>query len=258
MRAGLLLFIALVVTAQSGLAQVTVERAFIATDRPDFTEGAVTVPKRAFQMESGYTVERARSANNQTLGEFLFRMGAWEPVEIRVGINSYAWVDGPRAEPSGWENPKIGTKLQLYRPEVEEPGWNPAVALIVDTTVPLGSEVSPDAWEPGTTLAVAWLLSENLSLGSNLGVTGAVDDDERFTQGKASVALGIGLSESVGTYIETYATFPDAPNGPDNGVLNGGFTFLLQPNIQLDARVGVGLTEVAPDFVFGAGFSGRW
>ena len=41
-------------------------------------------------------------------------------------------------------------------------------------------------------------------------------------------------------------------------VLDGGFTFLLSDEAQLDLYAGKGLNDYTPDFIFGAGFSIRF
>jgi hypothetical protein len=47
-------------------------------------------------------------------------------------------------------------------------------------------------------------------------------------------------------------------SGEDEAVLNGGFTFLVHPLLQLDARAGAGITQGAPDFFVGIGVARRW
>ena len=50
----------------------------------------------------------------------------------------------------------------------------------------------------------------------------------------------------------------EAASDDDEAVLNGGLTFLVHPLLQLDARVGAGLTDAAPDFFVGVGIARRW
>ncbi|MGH7563856.1 MAG: hypothetical protein ACREK5_05485, partial [Gemmatimonadota bacterium] len=47
----------------------------LVTDRPDFTESALTVPRGDPQLESGYTLTRADDADEHALGEVLLRIG---------------------------------------------------------------------------------------------------------------------------------------------------------------------------------------
>jgi hypothetical protein len=40
--------------------------------------------------------------------------------------------------------------------------------------------------------------------------------------------------------------------------LDGGVTYLVRPNLQLDAYAGAGVSDVAPDWIAGIGLSVRW
>jgi hypothetical protein len=61
----------------------------IVTDRPDFTEAAVVVGKRRFQIESGFTSERRRSGRSLGLPEVLMRYGVSERWEVRFAPANY-------------------------------------------------------------------------------------------------------------------------------------------------------------------------
>ena len=62
------------------------------TDRPDATESAVTVGVGVFQLESGYTFDKADGVRIHSLGEILLRVGVADILELRFGINSYQWA----------------------------------------------------------------------------------------------------------------------------------------------------------------------
>ncbi len=46
-------------------------------------------------------------------------------------------------------------------------------------------------------------------------------------------------------------------DGPTETALDGGVTYLLKPNVQLDLYVGAGISDAAPDWLAGAGVSFR-
>lgn len=73
-----------------------------------------------------------------TQGELLLRVGAWQSLELRIGITSYAVTRSPSGNSSGINDGLLGVKIKL----VEGSGGfgldRPDVALIVTTTLPTG------------------------------------------------------------------------------------------------------------------------
>lgn len=229
----------------------------LVTDRPDFTESAVTVPGRSLQLESGYTFTRADDADEHALGEILLRIGVLEGLEARLGVNSHTWVDGVGEDVSGFEDPSVGLKWVLS--EEGPSGGGLASALLLGTSVPVGDgDVGEEEWQPEVKLAASRGLTGELALAANVGYAYPSEDGRRFDQGSASLSLGIGLSERWGAYLEGFTIFPSGPSGDDEVVANGGLTFLVHPLFQLDARAGAGLTDAAPDFFIGVGIARRW
>ncbi|HET6341540.1 MAG TPA: transporter [Gemmatimonadota bacterium] len=227
----------------------------LVTDRPDFTESALTVPSGHVQLESGYTFTHTEGGDEHALGEALLRVGVLDRLEARIGLGSYAWVEAPGDDPSGFEDPSLGLKVVLAREETA----GLAAALLAETTVPVGDdELGEDDWQPEIRLAVSRDLSDVLALAANLGIARASQEGEGFDQKVASLSLGIGLGDRWGAYAETYGNFPAGLEEDDEGVLNGGLTFLVRPLLQLDARAGAGVTDAAPDFFAGVGLSKRW
>lgn len=227
----------------------------LVTDRPDFTESALTVPRGHVQLESGYTFTHTEGGDEHTLGEALLRLGLLDRLEARIGLGSYGWVEAPGEDPSGFEDPSLGLKVVLAREET----MGLAAALLAATSVPVGNdELGEDDWQPEIRLAVSRGLSDVLALAANLGIARASEQSEGYDQKVASLSLGIGLGDRWGAYAEAYGTFPAGLEEDDEGVLNGGLTFLVQPLFQLDARAGAGITDAAPDFFAGVGLSKRW
>lgn len=223
-------------------------------DRPDFTESASAVTR--LQVESGYTFTGNGSVDAHEVGEVLLRIPVVEGLELRAGLSSYAWEEAsPPAAPSdpersGFTDAALGVKLELAEPPAGEGG--PAFALLAGTSLPTG-DVSDAGAQPGVKLAAAVDLSDRLSLGSNVGVEAREEDDIRFGELSGSLALGVGLAEAVGAYVEGYGFVPTG-DGPDaSAVLNGGLTWLVSPDLQLDARIGTGMSGPQPDVIAGAG-----
>ncbi|MGB6361714.1 MAG: transporter, partial [Thermoanaerobaculia bacterium] len=84
------------------------------------------------------------------------------------------------------------------------------------------------------------------------------EEGEQFSELAGSVAIGYGLSKRLGGYLEYFGFNSPSRSGPDSHFLDGGFTWLLSNNAQLDARAGVGLNSAAADFFVGVGAAWRW
>jgi hypothetical protein len=228
----------------------------LVTDRPDFTESATVPGHGRVQVEGGWTVEESGEAREHSLGEILVRIGLGERFEARIEPGSWISVDDGVDDLSGLDDAGVGFKLLFLE---EQAPAIPATAFLLSTSVPTGDdEIGSSEWQPEARLALAWTLSEVWSLGANAGWGRPDDGDERFDQALGSVALGRSLGERLGMFLELYGFAPVAPEEDDAAVFDGGLTLGFGPDAQLDVRAGVGLTDVAPDWLFGLGFARRW
>ena len=69
----------------------------LVTDRPDFTESALTVPRGSVQLETGLTVERASGTGTVSGPEALVRWSPASKLELRLAAPNYVtgeFVDG--------------------------------------------------------------------------------------------------------------------------------------------------------------------
>lgn len=231
----------------------------LVTDRPDFTESAETVPRGGFQLEFGYTFSKDGDTESHALGELLLRAAIGGRVELRVGIHSWSWEDGPDCNCDGLEDSSLGAKIKLLDALEEPGGLRPDMALIAGIGLPTGSEeFGEDDFQPGVALALAWGLTERASLSSNLGYAYISDDGENLNELAGSLAFGYGLTESVGCYLEYYQFLRTEDGFDDPGFVNGGLTWLTAENFQLDWRAGYQLAGDGSEFYTGIGASWRW
>lgn len=234
----ILLFLpALIVGVTSATAQPLV------TDRPDFTESAVTVPKNAIQIESGMTTTFEGSEHSTSGPELLFRWGILDQVEIRIGSPDFVFVD----ETSGATNPSLGAKVALGTVQDVD------VAFIVSTSIPTGdSRFSASEAEPQAIL-IAGTDIGRLSVGSQL--EGAWDSGSEAVLLAATLVAGTALNDELGGFLEI--AIGEETTGPVGVVVHSGVTLSVGDLVQLDLHVGLGATESAPDFLLGAGLSLR-
>ncbi len=228
----------------------------LVTDRPDFTESSETVPAKMAQLESGATVSRVADERGTTVGEVLMRVGVASRAELRIGLNSYALVRTPSARTQGLEDASLGAKVGL----VTGGGLVPKVSLIVASSVPTGAQpFRQSKLQPETKLTMAWDLSDRVAFSSNLNYSWIRSDFGSFGEAAATGSFGFSLTDNVGLYTEYFGFYPRDPLETSSHYSNAGFTWVLNPNLQLDIRSGIGHNGLGRrDNFTGIGLSRRW
>ena len=228
----------------------------LVTDRPDFTESAVTVPVRRLQLESGVTHEWSGSAREQAVGEVLLRIGLAAPLELRLAVPSWLRRDDGAARTEGFAAPGLGVKLQLLRGREPYSAVRPDVALIVQATAPARDRaLGEETWSGAAKLCLAGSPPGSLSYAFNLNVEQGEDADTGV--GSASASLGVELPAGFGGYCEWFGFAPLSGAGERSQWADGGLTWSPCESLQLDARVGLALHASERGFA-GIGLSRRW
>jgi len=237
----------------------------LVTDRPDQTESAVTVDPGFVQLEIGASLTHDGEADVDIFAApgTLLRIGIAERLELRTGFTGYVSQDQETEglfDDSGIGDAELGVKVRLR----DEKGRAPEMAVLVAGSLPVGDDAfTSGRVDPSLRLALAHTLAERLGLGYNVGVEWASEpavDGGTTTLSSYlyTVALGIGLSDRAGAFVELYGEVPGSAPGDPAHTFDGGFTFLLRRNVQLDVAGGVGLTDAADDWFVGVGLSARW
>jgi hypothetical protein len=186
------------------------------------------------------------------LAEWLELRVAWTYIQEKTTTP----VDSIRDD--GGDDLYLGVKLAL----TPQRGLLPEMALIPQMFVPTGADVfTADEVLPGVNWVYSWEISDCLSIGGSTQGNRALDDTgHAFTLWAQSMTAAFSLSERIGTFTEWFAFFPHSAVGPSAQVqhfLNGGFTYLLNNDLQIDIRTGVGLNREAENYFTGVGFSLR-
>jgi hypothetical protein len=238
----------------------------LVTDRPDQTESASVVPAGYFQLETGVSYSRdddgvfvVRTLSGPGT---LVRIGVGGRTELRVGWDGWVEEKFDSGQPriadgsvSGLGDGSLGAKVKLR----EEAGALPEMAILASINLAVGDdEVTSDELDPSVRLAFAHTLSDRVGLSYNLGA-------ERFTEGDTftrylyTVALGGAFTDRLGGFVEVFGEKPESGAlGGTQVSLDGGVTYLVRPNLQLDAFAGAGVSDDAPDWIAGIGLSVRW
>ncbi len=238
----------------------------LVTDRPDFTEASSCVGRGVFQLESGYTFTEDRNATgssrSHSFPESTFRIGMFADwFELRIVWNyevaTQTQFGVSRATQSGADDLVLGAKWGL----TGQAGFLPEMAVITRSTVPTGAGAfSSNEMLPGIAWCNGWKVNDWLETGTLTSMDRALDDDtgDPYLQLAQSWTFNYRLAEPLHAYTEWFVI---AASGADTNhtqhYMDGGFTYLVNNDVQLDIRGGVGLNEAANDYFVGSGISFR-
>ncbi|MBV1888575.1 MAG: transporter [Urechidicola sp.] len=217
----------------------------IITDRPDQTESSSTISKGSLQIEMGLVAGSMENINSFAGPSTLLRYGIAEWIELRL-FNQYESYKvenfDDTSKVSGFSDLEIGTKIQLFKKE----GVNTEIAFLSHAIIPTAKdELTNDKMGVINKLSIAHELSERFGLGYNIGYD-YVGQTHAFTY---SVALGIGITDNFGAYIEPYGVY--AEQGFYESNFDFGLTYLTSDNFQLDASYGFGTNNDMQYFSLG-------
>ncbi len=247
----------------------------IITDRPDRTESVETVGKNKFQVETGieyssfkftapFTNETGAEIGNTevknktlTIPTTLLRYGILKNVELRLGIDfdrSYATSDVSEFENSqklSLNPPKLGAKVEIAKGE----GIKPDFSVIGAFTLPnIGAEEKQIQYiVPELILSFSNEINDNFSVGYNFGIE--TTHKIKVTDFFYSVSIGMSINPKLGVFAEFFGDTPNDDFETSSRSVDGGLTYLIKNNIQVDAYGGLGLSENANDFFLGTGIA---
>lgn len=238
----------------------------LVTDRPDFTEASSTVGLGVVQLEGGYTYAYdgtdTGSTKSHSFPETLLRIGVFaEWMEFRIAQNyaeeTTTEFGVSRTTETGAQDLYLGIKWGLTGQE----GILPEMALITQMTVPSGdSAFTAGETLPGVVWLYGWDVNDWISTAGQTKADRALDDvtGDPYLQFSQSWTVGYTLTEPLGAYTEWFVLAPDgADTNHTENYADGGFTYKVTNNLQLDIRAGVGLNEAADDYFAGSGFAIR-
>ena len=235
----------------------------IVTDRPDVAESSETVGALRFQLEAGLLALTEKHDGQRTSSlrtPTKLRFGVIDPLEIHVETAGFAWddvsggADGSQSH-TGVGDFEFGFKAHLC----DQQGFIPSTGLLFGLMTPLGSgRFTDSSYRLRPTFAFDWDLTEAWAVGSNFGFTVPLDDRDRASD-LFRFALAVGrtwspLLPTLRTYVEIF-NFTAFDDGETELAVDGGFTWLVRPNLQLDLTMLVGITGSAADIGGGLGAS---
>ena len=259
--------ICVVFVAQYAVAQIE-------TDRPDFTESPNVVPKGALQIETGFVLENDNTPiisfcdcggqsfyikqKNITFNTTLFRIGLTDNIELRfnsvynkneLDVNSLGTNDTLRIS-EGFTTSFIGFKTNLYKSDKVSIGflghlYIPELAS-GDFANIAGQRIAPEFLIPLT-----YDITDRFGIAVQYGLSWDGSTPNPTTS--YTLSLGYGITDKLSAYVEPYGFYN--PQGETTHLINGGFTYLINDDFQVDLTGGLGLSRDAPDNFINCGAS---
>ncbi len=224
----------------------------IQTDRPDQTESPAIIPINQLQTEIGFMFEKQnKDFQNYLSPTILWKYGLTQNMELRM-ITEIATNSFKNQKNFGVVPLTFGFKVNL----LEEQSMMPKTSFIGHlTTSNLGSKsFHTKHIAPSFRFLFQHSLSEKLNLGYNIGAkwNGETPD----ATGIYTISTAYAFSEKFGGFIELYG-FLNKFQSSDHR-FDGGITYLINQDFQLDASTGVGISEISPEYFFSFGVSYRF
>lgn len=213
-----------------------------APDRPGLGDGSYVLHPQVLYLELGIEYDHASVIDQFNFGQIMLRYGLVQNVELRVSLNSYVVEDGPVSNESGFTDPGLGLKFNLFN----DPESPLVLSGLVSVSIPAGySPFTDDNWVPSAALLADYQISNYWSINSNLGYS--------LNPGVFMFTLtpGFAIGESNYAGYFGYAAFLSSVD--DQQFIEGGITRLVGEYIQLDINGGVDVPS--GDFFVGAGFA---
>lgn len=224
----------------------------IQTDRPDQTECPFITPRHYFQLENGFSYEKNNSNSELIVApSVLTRYGINKYFELRL-ITEYVIATENSNNYSGINPVLIGFKTNL----LEENGIIPTTSLIAHIGFPklASTEYRANYYHPEFRFTMQHTLSDKQTLSYNLGVEwNGIDKKPTFIY---TLTTGYSLTETIGVYLEFYGFVPQI--GKLDHRFDLGFTYIFNPNHQLDVSGGFGLSKISPQYYLALGYSFRF
>lgn len=233
------------------------DKSEMVTDRPDQTESANVMPVKSFQLETGFLFERYdKNINNTTYNSSLLRYGLIENLEVRLGfeyVGTNISLEGGDFDKSGFGPLTLGAKVFLR----EEGDGLPKLAFLSTLSIPNTGSSAFENNNLGADFRLngEYSLNDALSFGANVGIAWSGVEGEDYAVGIYTAVIGMSLSEKLGAFAELYGFLPG--EGKNDHRWDGGLTYAVNEDLQLDLSTGVGLSKVSPDFFISLGLSIR-
>ncbi|MDZ4714811.1 MAG: transporter [Cytophagales bacterium] len=229
----------------------------IRSGRPGNSIGAFTTGTGIFQVQSGFdhfgtSISSSNYQSSGYLSNTVIRFGLTETFEISSLVeykSESIEQNNLKTTQQGLSALDLGMRYHIYTGK----GLIPNVGFQIRARLPVLSkayEIKDVA--PRFLLVTSQKLSETFTLITNWGA--AWNGNDSSPTGTYFINLSFPFSSTFGAYVENYGTLKQ---GLFTTSFDGGFAYLLTPDLQLDLYGGFGNNHGVSDYFTSIGFSWR-
>ena len=238
--------------AQEGPGHTPAGPGAIVPNRPGFTNGSATVAPRDALAENGLAVTRAQASagglETLDLTETNVRVGLTPVLEADIGLPDYFDAHGGGR---GFGDGAVGVKYKFY----QSGNGSTKASVAPSLTLPTHTSFSSGAVDPTLLLGIQTASGSRWSVASNLVLSNPTVSDRRIFTTTVSSSVAYTLTQPLSVYLDAFDVVPR--EGPASPTADGGVIYLVNPNLQLDAELYVGLGGAAPVRALALGVSFR-
>ncbi len=241
-------------TGLFGQIDSTIVISSIETDRPDQTETASLVPKGYFQMENGFSIEDTEPGFIYTHPSTLWKVGVSEHFEVRV-ITEYINIQrDPNPKVDGLLPVQVGIKTRL----LDQKGIVPKTSFLGHVSLPgiASKQFRQTFFAPSLRLLFQHSIQDRFAVGYNVGAEW--DGESPRPDFIYTFSLSANVIGGLGIFGEVYGSVPQQREDDADLRLDGGLTYLISNDVQVDISGGIGITDNAPEKFVAIGLSYRF
>lgn len=227
----------------------------LSTDRPDKTESPYTVDAGHFQYEGDLVLfndDLSSSSRNNSLifNNMNIKLGLTNNTDIQFVIPTYTLNTIVNNKPSnqGEFGGDLVTRLKINLFGNDE--GSIASAIMPYVKIPLNKNISNNSFEGGFTVPFSIELPLEIGLGfmAQYDYVKNESDNNYHSEFVTSFALGKDITDKLGAYVEIFSQSSNEKGAEWISTLDGGITYAINEDIQLDLGINLGLTEASDKF----------
>ena len=225
--------------------------------RPGSAIGPFTVGRKVFQVQAGINFGRTNLASGYKTNDFrnvlVMRYGIRERIEISGVVaysrNSPTTSEIPELSKSGISAAQIGVRFNLRDGKGSGPNIGLQSRLKLNT---LSEDYHQKELANVTVLSLTQKIGKSLGLMANSGISWSGNGDDPIAL--YALKLNIPFSMKVVAFIENFGTIKQ---GDLTSRFDTGLGYLVNNNLKLDARIGLGDNRGVEDYFGEVGVSWR-
>jgi len=220
----------------------------IAPDRPGFSTGTYTVNPGQLFAEFGYQYafnNHGINSATQTAPSLTLRTGLTSRLELDLLWSGWN-IQHVDKQPSttSTSDMSVGGKYSLTSSSKYH------LSLLGLISLPVGGAASTtDHVDPLAGLLWDYSLSDQRALFGVVQVASTVAAVGRIYQSQIALGTSFSHTDRLGSFFEIYGILPNDGRIKDELVIDGGLTYLLNSDIQLDMSAGIALNKSSNNFV---------